>query len=149
LMIWDVATGKALVGPIFGHEAGVESVAFSPDGSRVVSGGGIPYEPTQGQARVDYSLRLWDAVTGRPIGHPLLGHRHDVLSVAFNRAGTRVASASLDGSIREWVVFGGWADALCTKLARNPTAAEWREWIGPDISYVAPCPGLRTTAPGR
>jgi WD40 repeat protein len=144
LKIWDVATGRLLIGPMLGHEAGVRSVAFSPDGSRIVSGGGIPYPPHVEQARVDYSVRLWDAVSGRPIGRPLLGHRGDVQAVAFSRDGKRVVSASLDGSTRVWEVFGAWAEALCAKLPRNPTNSEWREWVSPDIAYACPCPGLGT-----
>lgn|SRR5262245_46581566 len=100
--------------------------------------------PPNEQARLDYSLRLWDAATGRPIGRPLVGHLHDVQSVSFSRDGKRVVSASVDGTTRIWEVFGGWADALCAKLPRNPTDAEWHGWIGPAIEYVCPCPGLGT-----
>jgi WD40 repeat protein len=144
LMIWDVATGALLVGPMNGHEAGVRSVAFSPDGARIVSGGGIPYSAQNEQARVDYALRLWDATTGRPIGRPLVGHRHDVQSVAFGPDGKRIVSASADGTTRVWNAFGAWAEALCAKLPRNPTQAEWREWVSPSIDFVCPCPGLGT-----
>jgi WD40 repeat protein len=35
-----------------GHSGGVQSVAFSPDGNRIVSGSS------------DVSLKLWDAATG-------------------------------------------------------------------------------------
>ena len=38
------------------------SVAFSPDGKRIVSGS------------ADKTLRLWDAATGQPVGEPLRGH---------------------------------------------------------------------------
>jgi WD40 repeat protein len=144
LKIWDVATGTLLIGPIVGHDAGVRSVAFSPDGSRIVSGGGIPYEAPNQQKRLDYSLRLWDAASGLPIGRPLTGHSSDVESVAFSRDGMRVVSASADHTLRTWDVLGAWADALCGKLSRNPTASEWREWVSPAIGYVCPCPGLGT-----
>jgi WD40 repeat protein len=45
--LWDAATGKA-VATLAGHIAAVTAVAFSPDGTRVVTGSG------------DNTARLWD-----------------------------------------------------------------------------------------
>ena len=42
------------------------SVAFSPDGKRIVSGSD------------DNTVRLWDADTGQPIGQPMTGHTRHV-----------------------------------------------------------------------
>ena len=66
------------------------SVAFSPDGRRIVSGSG------------DKTLRLWDANTGQPIGAPLEGHKYRVLSVAFSPDGRRIVSGSVDKTLRLW-----------------------------------------------
>jgi hypothetical protein len=76
--------------PLRGHEYTVSSVAFSPDGSRIVSGSW------------DWTLRLWDAKTSQPIGEPLRGHEYTVSSVAFSPDGGRIVSGSLDNTLRLW-----------------------------------------------
>ena len=53
----------------------VRSVAFSPDGKRIVSGS------------CDNTVRLWDADSGKPIGEPMKGHTNRVYSVAFSPDG--------------------------------------------------------------
>ena len=68
----------------------VRSVAFSPDGHRIVSGS------------YDRTLRLWDAATGQPIGPPLTGHTDVVRSVAFSPDGRRIVSGSDDLTVRLW-----------------------------------------------
>jgi WD40 repeat protein len=87
----------------------VLSVAFSPDGKRLVS------------ASADYTLLLWDVRTGKTIGDPLTGHGKEVFSAAFSRDGRRIVSGMGDGTIRLWSVRaavpiqqGAWLYSMAT-----------------------------------
>ncbi|CCA76475.1 hypothetical protein PIIN_10468, partial [Serendipita indica DSM 11827] len=80
-----------------GHESGVNSVEFSPDGSQIVSGSD------------DNTIRLWDAATGQAVGEPLRGHEGWVLAVAFSPDGSQIVSGSYDKTIRLWDVATGQA----------------------------------------
>ncbi|KIJ23160.1 hypothetical protein M422DRAFT_196267, partial [Sphaerobolus stellatus SS14] len=62
LYILNATSGKPAVEPLTGHTRAVSSVAFSPDGQRIVSGSS------------DRTIRIWDAQTGTLIGDPLTGH---------------------------------------------------------------------------
>jgi hypothetical protein len=77
-----------------GHIGPVYSVALSPDGRRVVSGG------------ADNTVRVWDTRTGKEIKR-LEGHTGRVWGVAFSPDGRQVASGSFDGTVRVWDVATG------------------------------------------
>jgi WD40 repeat protein/serine/threonine protein kinase/tetratricopeptide (TPR) repeat protein len=74
--------------------AGVLSVAFSPDGSRIVTGGTTGDFGT-GEASV------WDARTGAELLE-LKGHTAFVQSVAFSPDGERILTGSADGTAKVW-----------------------------------------------
>ena len=78
-----------------GHESRVRSVAYSPDGTRIVSGGD------------DDIVRQWDATSGAPIGVPMRGHEDWVWSVAYSPDGTRIVSGGDDGTVRQWETVSG------------------------------------------
>jgi WD40 repeat protein len=75
--------------PLGGHTNWVHSVAFSPDGSYIVSGSN------------DYFLRVWDSQTWSNTA-VLEGHEDSVLSVALSPDGSRIVSGSSDHTVRVW-----------------------------------------------
>jgi WD40 repeat protein len=93
--VWDATSGAEVVPPIRGHEDMVISVAFSPDGTRIVSGSH------------DKTVRVWDAVSGVELVSPLRGHEGSVHTVAFSPDGTRIASGSDDKTVRVWDAMSG------------------------------------------
>jgi WD40 domain-containing protein len=70
-------------------ESPVNSAAFSPDGSRIVT------------ASSDNTARIWDAATAKEIA-VLRGHEDIVSSAAFSPDGSRIVTASWDNTARIW-----------------------------------------------
>ena len=74
----------------------VLSVAFSPDGSRLVTGTGrYLVGGEKGTAQV------WDVATGKAVGPPLF-HAGDVWRARFSHDGKKVVTASSDHTARVW-----------------------------------------------
>jgi WD40 repeat protein len=89
IRIWDLATGKELR-RIVGHRQGITSLAFSPDGKSLASGGS------------DQIIRQWDAATGKEL-RQFKGHQSNVLYLFFPN-GKTLLSGSWDNTIRVWDV---------------------------------------------
>ena len=94
--LWDVATKKNITA-LVGHTNWVYSVAFSPDGRTIASGGGR-FE--------DYAIRLWDAQSSTHL-KTLMGHTERTSSVAFSPDSNTLASGSWDNTVRLWDVATG------------------------------------------
>jgi WD40 repeat protein len=98
--LWDAQTGKE-VALLRGHTQQALCVAFSPDGRVLASSSGRwgdrKYEPGPGE------VILWDLASGRMLA-TLKGHTDRVFGVAFSPDGTRLATASWDGTVKLWLV---------------------------------------------
>lgn len=90
LRLWDVAKGEE-IRAFDGHTAPITSVAFSPDGKKIIT------------SSFDRTLRLWDADKGKELKR-FEGHTDSVESVAFTPDGRRVISCSVgkDPTVRIW-----------------------------------------------
>jgi predicted NACHT family NTPase len=86
--VWDAASGGHQL-TLKGHESVVYSVAFSPDGRRILS------------ASFDKTAKVWDAVTGTNLV-TLRGHGELLWAAEFSPDGRRIATCSNDRTARVW-----------------------------------------------
>ncbi len=127
--VWDAATGKEVRRLRPGHGTTVAAVAFSPDGQTVATvchdkvllwaaaGEAPPRElsPEGGTALAfapggrllavggRRGVSLWDVAAGRRV-RQWVGHRGPVQRLAFTADGSRLVSASSDGTALVWAV---------------------------------------------
>ena len=85
---WDLATGRE-TGMRMNHRDGVLSACYSPDGTKIGTGG------------EDYDAAIWEASDNH---RQLWGIRQhgQVASIAFNRDATAFDTGSRDGIARIW-----------------------------------------------
>ena len=129
IRLWSTATGDPLAAPKVFHRP-VTSAAFSADGKMIVVGleegvvlladvvdstaaallehkdyvSSVDVSPdgkTVATASHDYTARLWDTATGKPIG-ALMKHRQMVYIVTFSPDGKRVLTGSQDTTAQLW-----------------------------------------------
>jgi WD40 repeat protein len=86
--VWDAASGKELWRETVSEE--VRSAAFSPDGNTVLIAESV-------------WARLLDARSGQRLVE-FSRHSNKLMSAVFNRDGSRIVTASLDGTAKVWDV---------------------------------------------
>ena len=82
-------TEYKLLKNLIGHSGYVYSVAYSPDGTKIISGS------------MDGTIKIWNANTGQCL-KTLKGHSEYIYSVAFSPDGRRIVSGSNDKTIKIW-----------------------------------------------
>ncbi|SIO28820.1 RNA polymerase sigma factor, sigma-70 family [Singulisphaera sp. GP187] len=103
----EISVGPRLLRSMEGHTGSVFSVAFSPDGTKILSGSGWPWG--------DRTLRLWDVASGVEIrrfltatddpGAETHGPREvpgEVHSLAFTPDGRQALSGGTGGIVQLW-----------------------------------------------
>jgi WD40 repeat protein/serine/threonine protein kinase len=115
---WQPLTHLALK-TLRGHLDGVTSVAFSPDGQRIVTGSW------------DKTAKVWEVASGREL-FTLKGN-DAIWSVAFSRDGQRIVTGSRDATAKVWQAASG--RELLT--LRGHSDAIWSVAFSPDGRRIA------------
>ncbi|MBK4730162.1 WD40 repeat domain-containing protein [Oxynema sp. CENA135] len=93
IKVWNLETGGVEY-TLDGHRNGIEGLAVTPDGTRLLSAGG------------DRRLRVWDLDRGELL-HQLKPHDRWIETVAVTPDGTRGISGSADRTLKVWDLESG------------------------------------------
>lgn len=131
--IWDAATGRELF-TIDVPGGLVMSMAWSPDGTQIVTGGG-PWGPDQHVG----VLKTWDAATGKLL-FDFRGHADCVWNVAYSPDGLRIVSAAGSwgygrGEVKVWSAATGQEEFTLPKQTDRVMGATF----SPDGGRIATC----------
>ncbi|KIM76782.1 hypothetical protein PILCRDRAFT_12493 [Piloderma croceum F 1598] len=102
--LWDAVAGVEALHPLEGHKDIIRSLSFSPDGTKIASGGD----------KKDGTIRIWDLTLGNHQVRPLMRGRKigGTVSLVFSGDGRRIASGSTDGTIRVWDIHSNTETSL-------------------------------------
>jgi WD40 repeat protein len=116
--LWGRSTGT-LVRTFSGHSNGVTSIAFSPDGTSLLTGS------------IDGTARLWNVQTGGVL-HTFVGHTSYVWSVAVSPDGKYALTGSSDRTARLWNI----QDGAFIRQFTDSRLAIWNVAFSPDGSTI-------------
>ncbi|KAG1747702.1 hypothetical protein EDB19DRAFT_282546 [Suillus lakei] len=95
IILWDTYSGKIIGQPLKRDQRAIYALAFSPDGTRLISGG------------QNCTIIMWNVQTASVILDPPATHTKTILCLAFSPDGSRYASGSRDSTIRIWDAASG------------------------------------------
>lgn len=108
--LWNAATGQCIQ-TYRGHDEFVTELAFSRDGTRVVS-------------CAEKIGKIWEAETGKEIAS-MLGHTGRIWSLAISKEGDRIATGSEDDhTCRIWALDDG-AELVTLRHGGNVASVAW------------------------
>ncbi len=124
---------------VAGHDGWCEAASFSPDGSRIATGGGR-----------DFVIRIWDGASLKPV-KTIVGHANYLRDVIWSRDGKHIISGAEDGKILvidsssyktvQTITFGETND----QQGQNPKySGVYRLAISSDDRFLAVAGGQRT-----
>ncbi len=177
--LWDIApllehdgAGARPIGqPLAGHSNWVRSVAFLPDGRRLVSGDsdghaivwdtgrarqlaghqaqvrGVAFSPdsqTLVSGSLDTNLMLWNTATGEQASLPLTDHPKPVFNVAFGPSGRHMASVGAG----RWVILWELPEELGTREGEAAPLGRPLDGHTGQVYAVAYSPDGKTLATG-
>lgn len=97
LYIWNMkAQQKPIIIP---GDGGDQSFTFSPDSSRMAAADDYREKPS---GNSQYTFSIWNVETGERLYEFVVGHRGMIVYVDWSADGSRIATASMDGTIRLW-----------------------------------------------
>jgi DNA-directed RNA polymerase subunit RPC12/RpoP len=97
--LWDVAK-RQLVADFQGDLLRFHCVTFSPDGKRVLAGGG---DWKQGGVN---QVTIWDVASKKQV-QALIGHQNAIICITFSPDGKTIATGGVDKTIRLWDADSG------------------------------------------
>ncbi len=155
--LWDTNTGRAVrvlhgwPPEVYEVFRAIGSLAFSPDGTRLAAGLGMPTMSVGDYGR--QAVKVWDSYTGNEVGF-WQAHSNTIAGLAFAPDGSRLATASHDGTVKLWEA-GTWrelhswtADSISVRRTRAGAFAADPSLRSQGFESVAFAPDGRSLAAG-